>query len=96
MTKLKHINFAEIKIDRSFISGLLDNKTDEYLVKSIISLAKDLEIDVVAEGIEELKQFVFLNNLGCKYVQGFLFSKPVKVRDFEKLLLKKFDIKKEH
>lgn len=94
MTKLKHINFAEIKIDRSFISGLLDNKTDEHLVKSIISLAKDLEIDVVAEGIEELKQFVFLNNLGCKYVQGFLFSKPVKVRDFEKLLLKKFDMKK--
>jgi len=94
MTKLKHINFSEIKIDRSFISGLLENKTDEHLVKSIISLAKDLEIDVIAEGIEELKQFVFLNNLGCKYVQGFLFSKPVKVKEFEKLLSKKFEMRK--
>ena len=94
MTKLKHINFAEIKIDRSFISGLLENKTDEHLVKSIITLAKDLELDVVAEGIEDLKQYVFLSNLGCKYIQGFLFSKPVKVREFEKLLPKKFDMKR--
>ena len=94
MTKLKHINFAEIKIDRSFISGLLVNKTDEHLVKSIITLAKDLELDVVAEGIEDLKQFAFLNKLGCKYLQGFLFSKPVRVKKFEKLLEKKFDFKK--
>jgi PAS domain S-box-containing protein len=72
----------------------LINKTDEHLVKSIITLAKDLELDVVAEGIEDLKQFAFLNKLGCKYLQGFLFSKPVRVKDFEKLLEKKFDFKK--
>lgn len=94
MTKLKHVNFAEIKIDRSFIGGLLENKTDEYLVKNIIALAKDLEIDVVAEGVENLKQYNFLNQLGCKYVQGFLFSKPIKLGDFEKFFAQKIEIKK--
>ena len=94
MTKLKNINFAEIKIDRSFICGLLENKTDEYLVKNIIALAKDLEIDVVAEGVENLKQYNFLNQIGCKYVQGFLFSKPIKLGDFEKFFSQEIEIKK--
>ena len=94
MMKLKYINFAEIKIDRSFIRGILENKTDEHLVKNIISLARDLELDVVAEGVEELRQFSFLYNLNCKYIQGYLISRPVKIREFEKLLTREFGLKK--
>lgn len=94
MIKLKHINFAEIKIDKSFIAGLLENSRDEYLVKNIIELAKDFEIDVVAEGVESLEQYGFLAKLGCKYVQGFLFSKPIKMKDFERLFNHKYELKK--
>ena len=51
----------------------------------MIHLAKDLELPVIAEGVEEKEQVDFLNSVGCEYVQGYYFAKPMPVEEYEKL-----------
>ena len=66
-----------LKIDRSFIQGMLHERENFEIVKMIITLAKSLKLDIVAEGIENLKQFKVLKTLNCRWGQGYLFSKPL-------------------
>ena len=66
-----------LKIDRSFISGITDNKTDCNLVKAAIAMSHSLEIKVVAEGVETKEQLDLLNELNCDIAQGFYLSKPL-------------------
>jgi len=75
-----------IKIDRSFISNIGINKSDETLTETIIGLANKLSMQVIAEGIETQEQLDFLKNLGCDYAQGYLLGKPQSVDDFALLL----------
>lgn len=79
---LKHLPISELKIDHSFIHGLLDDKTDLIMVKSIIDLGKNFGIEVVAEGVEQEAHFEILKGLGCDVYQGFYFSRPVPVSEF--------------
>ena len=72
-----------IKLDKSFILGLLTSKQDKRLTKGIISLAKGLELELVAEGVETLEHAEYLKAIGCHYLQGFHFLKPVPKDDFE-------------
>ncbi len=65
-----------IKIDRSFVSGMLANTKDAAIVRSTIDLAKDLDISVVAEGVETMEEWEALADLGCHLAQGFLISRP--------------------
>lgn len=76
-----------LKIDRSFIKEI-DSKDDKNvgIVKSIISIAHHLNMDVVAEGIETKQQYQKLKNLGCDYGQGYLFSKPLSKNSINQLL----------
>ena len=83
---LKEFPVNEIKIDRSFISNLPENHTDAAIVKTIISLAENLNFNLVAEGVETEEQKFFLENNGCEYMQGFLFGKPVDNKEFQQLL----------
>ncbi len=77
---LQNLPFDKLKIDKSFImkigTGINDNR-DKVLVKNIIQLATGFELKVVAEGIETLQQESYLKELGCQYVQGFYYAKPV-------------------
>jgi EAL domain-containing protein (putative c-di-GMP-specific phosphodiesterase class I) len=70
-----------LKIDRTFVSGMADDAPDASenleLVRTIVTLAKNLGMDVVAEGVESEGQRIRLDALGCQYAQGYLFSRPV-------------------
>ncbi len=76
--KFSHI-LSKIKIDRLFVNELIKSDSDRALVKSIITLADSLAIQVLAEGIESRKQEEVLINLGCDYAQGYFYSKPLPV-----------------
>jgi len=65
-----------LKIDRRFVSGLGVATEDEVLVRSMIGLAEDLGLDVIAEGVENRRQADLLRAFGCRLAQGFLFSPP--------------------
>ena len=64
-----------IKIDRSFISGSVGRKDGMRIVQTIIRLAQDLDMETVAEGVEELEQIEQLKKFGCDYIQGFMLAK---------------------
>lgn len=74
---LKKFKVDVIKIDRSFISDLLNNADDQAIVRAIVALAHTLGLSLVAEGIEKPEQAEFLKELGCEYAQGYYFSKPL-------------------
>ncbi len=78
-----------LKVDRSFVSAMEENTENGEIVRTVIALAKALNLKVVAEGIESIHQYHQLRVLGCEYGQGFLFSKPLPVADIERLLMDK-------
>ena len=79
---LKRFPINKLKIDRSFVSDLPNDQDDIAIAQIIVSLAKHMELKVVAEGIETQEQSDFLNQLGCTYGQGFLFSRPLTAAHF--------------
>jgi EAL domain-containing protein (putative c-di-GMP-specific phosphodiesterase class I) len=78
-----------LKIDRSFISRMGAGDENSEIVKTILTLATNLGMDVVAEGIETEEQLVQLRALKCDYGQGYLFAKPVKAEVAESLILER-------
>ncbi|MCK7246661.1 putative bifunctional diguanylate cyclase/phosphodiesterase [Enterobacter asburiae] len=77
----------EFKIDRSFVTSMLENEKSYKLVETIISIARTMEMNVVAEGIETEEQQAVLTRLGCDYLQGYLFSRPLPAEQVPWLLL---------
>jgi EAL domain-containing protein (putative c-di-GMP-specific phosphodiesterase class I) len=80
-----------LKIDRSFISGIVDAKNlsdSAEIARTILPMASNLRLDVVAEGIETGEQLAMLKALRCKYGQGFFFSKPLPASEVVSLLSK--------
>jgi EAL domain-containing protein (putative c-di-GMP-specific phosphodiesterase class I) len=75
-----------VKIDRSFITGLPEDKASVTLVSSVIGLASAFGLKVVAEGVETEGQLGMLKQLGCNQSQGYLHSRPVPAEQFEQLL----------
>lgn len=86
MSYLKLLPVSTIKIDRSFIRDITEDKSDEALVTSIITISKNLGMSVVAEGIETEQQKSLLQDFNCDFLQGYYFSKPVAVEPFEIML----------
>ncbi len=72
-----------IKLDKSFVIGLLQNEQDKKLTKGIISLARGLELDVIAEGVETKEHADYLANIGCDCHQGYFYLKPSPLKPFE-------------
>lgn len=77
----------ELKIDKSFVSSMLGNEKSRKLVETIINIARTMEMTVVAEGIETDEQQAILTSLGCDYLQGYLFSRPLPAEQVPWLLL---------
>ncbi|MCA1636105.1 MAG: EAL domain-containing protein [Acidobacteria bacterium] len=75
-----------LKIDRSFVSRMLDNTENEEIVRTIVTLARSIEMNVVAEGVETASQLEQLRTLECDFGQGYLFSKPLAAADAFQLL----------
>ncbi|MGC0120992.1 EAL domain-containing protein [Pseudoalteromonas piscicida] len=80
---LRHYPFDLLKIDRSFISDMLTTHESKALVKTIIAMAHNLSMKVVAEGVETLEQLRLLQQLECDFGQGYLISKPLSAAQFE-------------
>ena len=74
-----------LKIDRSFINMSGEGRRFDAIIETIVRLAHNLDMDVVAEGIETPDQMVLLQSLSCNYAQGYLFSKPLEASDAGKL-----------
>jgi EAL domain-containing protein (putative c-di-GMP-specific phosphodiesterase class I) len=77
LTVLRDLPIRELKIDRSFISGLVHSPADERIVRSTIGLAHDFDVIAVAEGVEDESTLKRLAELGCDQAQGYYFSRPV-------------------
>lgn len=83
---LQKLPIDTVKIDRSFISGVVDNADDAEIVRAIINLAHNLRKDVIAEGAETQSHINFLNENNCDQVQGYFYSPPVSFEEFCQLL----------
>ena len=77
-----------LKMDRSFISNMENSEKDKQLVALIFGIAENLDITVIAEGVETEAQLLLLKQMGCTLVQGYYFSRPLHPSDFEAQLLK--------
>ncbi len=77
LSYLTKLPINTLKIDKSFVDKMIDSAEDAAVVKTILSLAAALKLDVVAEGVETENEFAFLSDSGCPYFQGYLLSKPL-------------------
>ena len=82
LTYLKRLPLDEIKIDKSFVTDLLNDPGDRAIIRSILSLAKSLLLNVTAEGIELPEQRDFLAQEGCGTFQGYLYGRPTAIDEF--------------
>jgi len=87
LSYLKNFRFDVLKIDRSFVSELARNHDDMTLVRAISSIARDMSLITVAEGIESDEQRRILTALGCNLGQGYLFSRPIPPSEFRRLVM---------
>ena len=88
LSHLKKLNVNSLKIDRSFIKDIVDDMQDRIIVEAITVMGHALGLEVVAEGVENMEQLEILKNLDCDTVQGYYYSKALKVKDFEQIWLK--------
>jgi len=83
---LKRLPLDQLKIDQSFVRDLATDVSDKAIVRTIIAMAGSLSLEVIAEGVETADQLQRLSDKGCTHYQGYLFSKPVPINQFEALL----------
>lgn len=86
LSYLKRLPLGQLKIDQTFVCDIFNDDKDSSIVHTIINLGQNLGLQVLAEGVETEEQLNFLLARGCELFQGYLFSKPVPVKEFEALL----------
>lgn len=89
LSYLKRFPVDLLKIDRSFIHEMYKNEADVAMVAAIITLARALDLKIVAEGVEEYKDLLLLREFNCEFVQGYYYSRPLNIADFSKRLSEK-------
>jgi diguanylate cyclase (GGDEF)-like protein/PAS domain S-box-containing protein len=95
LSHLKRLPLDELKIDKSFVFDLLKDPHDALLVQTIINIASEFGLDTVAEGVEDDDQLAFLQSKGCKYYQGYYFSRPLPLAQLKVFMQKKTDLHKD-
>ena len=88
LTYLKRLPLAQLKIDQGFVQNIVTDPNDAAIAKMVIALAESMGLAVIAEGVELQAQADFLAHLGCHAYQGYLFSKPVAIAEFESFAAK--------
>lgn len=86
LSYLKRLPFDQIKIDQSFVRSIDQDNSDSAMIETIIGMARNFKLNVIAEGVEAELQLSLLKEKGCMAFQGYLFSKPVPLAEFEALL----------
>ncbi|WP_409525372.1 EAL domain-containing protein [Nitrincola sp. MINF-07-Sa-05] len=87
LSYLKRLPLDQLKIDQSFVRDLTDDHNDAVIVQAIIAMAQRLGLEIIAEGVETEPQYQFLLEHGCSHFQGYLFSRPLPLSDFEHFIL---------
>ena len=87
LNMLKDMPVDVLKIDMVFLEKTDDFKKSKIILSSIVDMANNLEMPQITEGVETQEQFEMLKEMGCKLFQGYYFSKPVPLEEFEKLPL---------
>jgi diguanylate cyclase (GGDEF)-like protein/PAS domain S-box-containing protein len=87
---LKQFPVQEVKVDRTFVQGMVDSPVDSAIVRAVIDLADAMGIAAVAEGVETKAQLAQLKMLGCPVAQGFYFAHPLRAAEFDELLTRHF------
>src|SRR5580704_3484517 len=87
LSYLRRFALDILKIDRSFVSAMLENSESQEIVKTILSLGNNLGMEIVAEGVESVEQANLLGSLRCEYAQGYFFSKPLDSDDVARVLV---------
>jgi diguanylate cyclase (GGDEF)-like protein/PAS domain S-box-containing protein len=85
LSHLKQLPLDQLKIDQSFVRGIVRDTADQVMVMTIVDLGMNFELDVVAEGVETAEQFTLLHRYGCIIFQGYLFGRPLPRTEFERL-----------
>ncbi len=85
---LKDLDFDIIKLDMMFLQNRGKNNRGGTILSSVVNMAKWLHIPVIAEGVETMEQADFLKSIGCNYIQGYLYSKPIPEHEYEELVSK--------
>ncbi len=86
LSYVQEFNFDTLKIDRAFVKDVTSNPKTAALTQALIGMARSLNLNVIAEGVETEEELKFLLEQGCDAMQGYLFSRPIPARDFEELL----------
>lgn len=88
LNTLRNTPFDVLKIDRSFFTSSMESQRGKKIISHTIAMSQDIGLDLIAEGVETNEQAEFLYRCGCNAAQGFLYSRPVPVSEFEKLMVK--------
>lgn len=83
---LSQLDFQVLKLDKAFLESGTEDQKVKNVVDSVISMAKKLDMKVVAEGVERKEELEMLKDLSCDLIQGYYFDRPIPVKDFERRL----------
>ncbi len=89
LSYMQNLPIDELKLDKSFINQIAVDSTSQNIISTIIRLAKIIGLVVVAEGVEDREQFNLLKGMDCNVIQGFLFAKPLRAKEIEKVMEQK-------
>ena len=91
LSYLPRFPIATLKVDRSFVNSISENNENLEIVRTIIMLAHNLRMNVIAEGVESSDQITHLRKMKCEYAQGFFFSRPLRAEEATKLIVEEHE-----